>query len=60
MHEPSFMALALIVSEKTTLHTKTRKKIEVSEPYKVGQGSTFMVAFRFTHPDVCMAQVLWL
>ena len=50
MHDPSFMASALIVPEKRTYSKNLTK---VSEPLKVGQQSKLNEALTLTLQDVC-------
>ena len=57
MHDPSFMAVPLIVSEKMTLR-KTRTL--VSEPLKVGQVSKLIIELTLAFQDVCVIHVSWL
>ena len=59
MHDPSFMALALKVSEKKwPKHKNSIKICIVNEPEKVGKGSVLMITLSCTQPDVCMTHVL--
>ena len=57
MHDPNFLALALIVSEKTDLNAKTRHK---SVNRKKEVDSKFNIGLTLTLQDVCMTQVSWL
>ena len=58
MHDTSFMALALIVSEKNDLNAKTR---HLSMNHKgVGQVSNLNIGLTLSLRDVCMIQVSWL
>ena len=52
MHDPSFMALALIISEKCS-----KNSTKVSEPLEIGQESKLNVELTFTLQDVCKTQV---
>ena len=54
MHDPSVMALALIVSEKMTY---TQKHDKISEPLKKGQDSKLNIDLIFTLQDVCINKV---
>ena len=51
LHDPSFMALALIVFEKMNLMRKPNKNLPSQGTVNVGQGSVLTGALNCTHQD---------